>query len=56
MKAGYKVVSGPFFKEDKFILVSNYHNTNKVYNLPYHDKTKTLKCEIGVWKLKTIKK
>lgn len=53
MKAGYTIQNWNVSKEDKFILVYNYHNTNHISNMPYHDKTTKSTDEIGVWILNT---
>lgn len=53
MKAGYTIQNWTVLKEDKLILVSNYHNINHISNMPYPDRTITSTDQIGVWKLKT---
>ena len=59
MRAGYTVTQGWICrKSHKVIVVTNFNANNQVFNYPmddYNNFTK-LRQDIGIWRIKTLKK
>lgn len=54
MKANFKVITHPFYENDKFILVDNWHQSNFVVNIPCPNCVNFKgKTSIGVWRIKS---
>jgi hypothetical protein len=58
MRKGFKVETRVCDSWDKFLVVTNYHYDNLVVNYPMisYGKENRLLQDVGIWRIKTLKK
>jgi hypothetical protein len=61
MKAGFKVFMAWDWGNDgynKILVVTNYHQENRIWNYPmvFYKKENRSSSDVGMWRVKTLKK